>query len=91
MGASYVWLGAKRNIPGGAMEWVTGENINFYVWDLNEPSYKDGYDGTPEDHLLLWKVNFGDHSGWKYNDSRGDLYASYPSIFGGKIAYICQK
>jgi len=90
MGASYVWLGAKRNTPGGEMEWVTGEKIDFYDWDLNEPSYKDGYDGTLEDHLLLWKVSFGDHSGWKYNDSRGDLYRSYPSIFGGKIAYICE-
>ncbi|MGE4353342.1 MAG: lectin-like protein [Oscillospiraceae bacterium] len=90
LGAKYVWLGAKRNTDTGEMEWVTGENIDFYVWDLNEPSYKDGYDGTPENYLLLWNVSFGDHSGWKYNDSRPDLYDYSPRIFGGKIAYICQ-
>jgi len=91
LGASYVWLGARRSAATGEMEWVTGEEIDFYAWDLNEPSYKDGYDGTPEDYLLLWKVSFGDHSGWKYNDSRPDLYGYSSKIFGGKIAYICQK
>ena len=90
LGVQYVWLGAKRNADTGEMEWVTGEDIDFYVWDLNEPSYKDAYDGTAEDYLLLWKVSFGDHSGWKYNDSRPDLYGYSPKIFGGKIAYICE-
>ncbi|MGI6029031.1 MAG: lectin-like protein [Candidatus Heteroscillospira sp.] len=90
LGARYVWLGAHRNAETGEMEWVTGEDIDFYVWDLNEPSYKDGYDGTPEDYLMLWQVSFGDHSGWKYNDSRSDVYGYSHSIFGGKIAYICQ-
>lgn len=90
LGASYVWLGAKRNADTGEMEWVTGETIDFYDWDINEPSLKDGYDGTAEDYLLLWKVAFGDHFGWKYNDSRPDLYGYSNSIFGGKIAYICQ-
>ena len=90
LGARYVWLGAKRDPDTGEMEWVTGEDVDFYVWDLNEPSYKDGYDGTPEDYLMLWQVTFGDHNGWKYNDSRPDVYGYSHSIFGGKIAYICQ-
>ena len=90
LGARYVWLGAQRNPDTGEMEWVTGEDIDFYIWDLNEPSYTDGYDGTPENYLMLWQVTFGDHNGWKYNDSRPDVYGYSQKIFGGKIAYICQ-
>lgn len=89
LGAKYIWLGAQRSSSGN-MEWVTGENISFYPWDLNEPSYADGYDGTPENYLMLWYVTFGQHKGWAYNDSRMDPVSAAPSVYGGKIAFICE-
>ena len=90
MGVQYVWLGAQRSSDTGEMEWVTGEDIDFYVWDVNEPSHTDAYDGTAEDYLMLWRVSFGGREGWKYNDSRLDPYGYSPRIFGGNIAYICE-
>lgn len=89
MGVSYVWLGAQRDASGN-MKWVTGESIDYYPWDINEPSYKDAYDGTAEDYLMLWNVSFGKHSGWAYNDSRSDPAGDYPGVYSGKIAYICE-
>ena len=90
LGAQYVWLGAKRESAGGDMVWVTGEDIDFYIWDTNEPSYKDGYDGTAEDYLMLWNVSFGKHNGWAYNDSRLDPIAASSKVYSGKVAYICE-
>lgn len=88
LGADYVWLGASRNLDSGEMVWESGETVDFYSWGVGEPSYRDGYDGTAENYLLLWNVFFDGNNGWVYNDSRNDLYGAYPSVFGGKIAYI---
>ncbi len=88
IGATYIWLGAKRNPDTNQMEWVNGEPFTFDAWGTGEPSYTDEYDGTAEDYLLLWNVSFGNRSGWRFNDSRPDLYGYNSGIFGGKIAYI---
>jgi hypothetical protein len=88
-GASFVWLGAKRDEDGNWV-WVNGEPVEFFRWDINEPSGKD-LDGTEENYLMLWRVNFdGRTTGWAYNDCRLNPAAYKPSRFKGKIALICQ-
>ena len=90
LGVKYIWLGASRNSSTNEMEWVTGESIDYYPWDVNEPSYSDSYSGVREDYLMLWRVSWGSHTSWTYNDSRANPAGDYPSIYGGKIAYICE-
>jgi len=84
-GASYVWLGAYR-AENGHWYYVTGELLDYTVWDVDEPSAQD-VDGTREDYLLMWyRKNQGV---WKYNDMRNDPVAVAPS-YRGKLAYVCQ-
>lgn len=87
-GAKFVWLGAKRG-EDGAFKWVTGEEIDYYVWDANEPSYRD-WDGTYENYLMLWKVSFTGTNEWRYNDVRNDPVSYAPNKYWGITAYICQ-
>ncbi len=88
-GASFVWLGAKRD-ENGEWIWINGEPVEFFLWDVNEPSGTD-LDGTLENYLMLWKVSFdGRNTGWAYNDCRANPAAYKPSRFKGKIAVICQ-
>lgn len=87
IGASYVWLGAYR-AEGDKWTWVTGDAVDFFVWDEGEPSYADS-DGVQNDFLLLWNVRFGE-SGWRYNDSRENPVDDYPRIYSGKTAFICE-
>ena len=82
-GAQFVWIGLHR--VDGELSWVTGEDIDYYVWGPGEPSVYDT-DGTAENYGLLWKTG----SGWIYNDSRNDPAAAYPGIYSGKVAYVCE-
>ena len=84
-GANYVWLGAYR-AENDHWYCVTGEALDFTVWDSGEPSARD-MDGTREDYLLLWyRKNLGV---WRYNDMRNDPCAVAAS-YRGKLAYVCQ-
>ena len=83
-GVSLVWIGFYRG-EDGAIHWVDGEEIDYYIWGDGEPSGHDT-DGTAEDYGLLWQTD----SGWIYNDSRNDPISAYPGIYSGNIAYICE-
>ena len=85
IGANYVWLGAYRDNTG---HWcyVTGDALDYTVWDQGEPSAMD-MDGTREDYLLLWyRRNEGT---WSYNDMRNDP-VSVAYSYRGRLAYVCQ-
>ena len=85
--ARFVWLGAFR---GDSSTWyyVTGERMDFAVWDVGEPSAVDNWDGTREDYLLLWdRTDLGD---WCYNDQRNDPVTPYRNIYGGRTAFVCE-
>ena len=85
-GAQFIWLGAFR---GDSSTWyyVTGERMDYALWDDGEPSAID-MDGTREDYLLLWyRANKGR---WCYNDQRNDPVSLLPATYSGKTAYICQ-
>lgn len=85
-GAQFVWLGSYRG-DDGVWYNVTGEAMNFSVWDAGEPSAIDA-DGTREDYLLLWyRAALGS---WTYNDMRNDPISVIPATYSGKVAYICQ-
>jgi len=85
-GAQFVWLGSYRG-DDGIWYNVTGEPMNFSVWDAGEPSAIDA-DGTREDYLLLWyRAALGR---WTYNDMRNDPISVIPATYSGKVAYICQ-
>ena len=85
--ARFVWLGAFR---GDSSTWyyVTGERMDFFIWDVGEPSAIDTTDGTREDYLLLWDRT--DNGNWCYNDQRNDPVTPYPFIYGGRTAYVCE-
>lgn len=82
-GLNRAWIGCHR--VDGVLTWETGEQIGFYPWDSNEPSYEDSYDGVIEDYLLLWNNN-----GWVYNDSRNDPVSDYPQWYAGMIGFVCE-
>ena len=84
--AKYVWIGCYRS-SAGIMTWTNGEEIDYYNWAYREPSYKDSYDGTAEDYIMLARQSDGS---WKYNDSRMDPMADYARYYSGNIAYICE-
>lgn len=85
IGANYVWLGAYRD-NNGRWCYVTGEALDYAVWDQGEPSAMD-IDGTREDYLLLWhRQNLGT---WSYNDMREDP-AAVAISYHGRLAYVCQ-
>ncbi len=83
-GAVYVWLGCRR--VDGQLQWVTGESVAYYLWRQGEPSYRDSYDDAAEDYLLLWKLR----GEWSYNDSREDPVKDFPTVYRGRIAYVCE-
>ena len=85
VGATYVWLGAYR-AANSHWYYVTGEALDYTVWDTGEPSALD-QDGTREDYLLMWyRKNLGT---WSYNDMRNDPVSVAP-FYKGKLAYVCQ-
>ena len=85
-GASFVWLGASRS-TNGQWYYVTGDALDFSVWDNGEPSAIDG-DGTREDYLLLWYRAKVDR--WSYNDMRNDPISVAAGTYRGKLSYVCQ-
>lgn len=84
-GANYVWLGAYRDGDGHWL-YVTGDALDYTVWDQGEPSAVD-MDGTKEDYLLLWHRR--DLGTWSYNDMRNDP-AAVAYSYHGRLAYVCQ-
>jgi len=87
-GATYIWLGAKRD-DSGNWAWVNGATVDYYPWDKGEPSYRD-WDGTYENYLMIWKVNFTGTYSWRYNDVRNNPVGYAPGYYSGRTAYICQ-
>ena len=85
-GARFIWLGASRG-SDGAWYYVTGEPMDYAVWDTNEPSAFDG-DGTPENCLLMWRSS--SRNIWCFNDTRNDPISVLPRTYSGKTAYVCQ-
>ena len=83
-GVDMVWVGCRRT--EGTLQWVTGEEVGFWPWGEDEPSYADSYDDVAEDYILLWNV-VGD---WSYNDSRNDPVSAYPAAYTGRIAFVCE-
>jgi len=85
-GARFVWLGAYR-AENAQWYYVTGDTLDYAVWDTGEPSAQDA-DGTREDYLLLWyRKSVGT---WSYNDMRNDPISVVPKTYSGKTCYICQ-
>ncbi|MBR1456656.1 MAG: protein kinase [Oscillospiraceae bacterium] len=82
-GLSRVWVGCHRE--DDSLVWETSDEVLYYPWDFNEPSYYDGYDGATEDYLLLWHNNR-----WVYNDSRDDPVADYPELYSGNLGYVIE-
>ncbi len=82
-GLSRVWVGCHRIEDN--LVWETTDEVLYYPWDYNEPSYYDGYDGTIEDYLMLWHNNR-----WVYNDSRNDPVADYPELYSGNLGYVIE-
>ena len=79
-----IWVGCHR--VDGTLVWESDDEIGFYPWGPNEPSYVDGWDGVNEDYVMLWRLN----GAWVYNDSRNDPIADYPGSYRGKIAFVCE-
>ncbi len=82
-GLSRIWVGCHR--IDDTLVWENTDEVVYYPWDYNEPSYYDGYDGTIEDYLLLWHNNR-----WVYNDSRDDPVADYPELYSGSLGYVIE-
>ena len=82
-GLSRVWVGCHRE--DDSLVWEKPDEVVYYPWDYNEPSYYDGYDGVIEDYLLLWHNNR-----WVYNDSRDDPAADYPELYSGTMGYVIE-
>ena len=82
-GLSRVWVGCHREED--SLVWEKPDEVVYYPWDYNEPSYYDGYDGVIEDYLLLWHNNR-----WVYNDSRDDPAADYPELYSGTMGYVIE-
>ena len=87
IGLTYVWLGATRLDDGGD-RWVTteGEEVSFFFWGENEPSYVDGGDGATENYMLLWRID----EDWYGNDSRENPLQDFGYIYNGAIGFVCQ-
>ena len=83
-GIEKMWIGCHRE--NGELRWENGENISFYQWGNNEPSYYDSGDNVAEDYLLLWRLG----GKWVYNDSRNNPVIDYPDMYSGQIAYVCE-
>ena len=84
--AKYAWVGCYRSSSGN-LTWTNGDSIEYYNWAPNEPSYRDAYDGTSEDFVILVRQNDGS---WKYNDSRINPVADYSYYYSGRVAYVCE-
>ena len=74
------WLGAYR-AENSQWYYVTGDTLDYTVWDVNEPSAMDA-DGTREDYLLLWYRKSADT--WSYNDMRNDPVAVAAKTYNGE-------
>ena len=87
-GADFVWLDAQLG-NDGVWRWSDGSEVDFFLWDANQPSGTD-VDGAGERRLMLWRVHFGGSSGdWAYNDCREDPAAFRPTEYRDGIAVIC--
>ncbi|MBQ6927818.1 MAG: protein kinase [Oscillospiraceae bacterium] len=86
VGARFVWLGAYRG-ESGNWYYVTGDAMEYAVWDTGEPSAID-QDGTHEDYLLLWYRT--KEGRWSYNDMRDDPVSLLPVTYHGYTAYMIQ-
>ena len=84
-GFDRIWIGAHRQ--DGNLVWESGEDVAFYRWDTNEPSYTDSGDGAAEDYVMLWYRN----GQWVYNDSRENPLTDFYGMYGGRIGYIVEK
>ena len=83
-GLTRVWIGCHREED--FLRWETEDEVHYTRWAEGEPSYYDGWDGTPEDFVMLYKVD-GD---WYYNDNRDDPAADYPEYYSGTMGYVCE-
>ena len=82
-GLARAWIGCHR--VDGQYVWETDEYISYYPWDEGEPSEVDGYDGAPEDFIMLWN-----HNGWCYNDSRENPAGDFPDYYAGSIGFVVE-
>lgn len=82
-GLARAWIGCHR--VDGQYLWESDEYVSYYLWDENEPSYTDAYDGAAEDFLMLWN-----HNGWCYNDSRENPAGDFPDYYSGSIGYVVE-
>ena len=87
IGLTYVWLGAARLDDGGD-RWVTpeGEEVAYFFWGEDEPSYVDGGDGAAENYMLLWRID----EDWYGNDSRENPLQEFGYVYSGAIGFVCQ-
>ena len=83
-GFDRVWIGAHR--VDGNLVWESGEDVEFYQWDVGEPSFTDGGDGAAEDYVMLWYRN----GTWVYNDSRENPLTNFYGMYGGRIGYVVE-
>ena len=83
-GLTRVWIGCHREED--FLRWETEDEVHYTRWADGEPSYYDGWDGTPENYVMLCKLD-GD---WWYNDNRDDPAADYPEYYSGTMGYVCE-
>ena len=84
----FIWIGCQR-MSDGALHWVNGDSIDFYVWADGEPSLI-GSGGESENYIMLWNTKEDLSGEWVYNDVGNNPALEYASTYSGRIGYIME-
>ena len=87
-GIRFIWIGCQR-MSDGALHWVNGDSIDFYVWADGEPSLI-GSGGESENYIMLWNTKEDLSGEWVYNDVGNNPALEYASTYSGHIGYIME-
>ena len=84
----FIWIGCQR-MSDGALHWVNGDSIDFYVWADGEPSLI-GSGGESENYIMLWNTKEDLSGEWVYNDVGNNPALEYASTYSGRIGYVME-
>ena len=87
-GMRFIWIGCQR-MSDGALHWVNGDAIDYYVWADGEPSLI-GSGGESENYIMLWNTREDLTGEWVYNDVGNNPAMEYASTYSGRMGYILQ-
>ena len=87
-GIRFIWIGCQR-MSDGALHWVNGDAIDYYVWADGEPSLI-GSGGESENYIMLWNTREDLTGEWVYNDVGNNPAMEYASTYSGRMGYILQ-